>query len=140
MPFLLLPPKLFFFLYRSISILSNNLAFSFHILVLTKCSATASTTIKELKVQIQTSKKISVHRQALKLDVKGKTLSDSDTIDSLDLRSGSKIYLRDLGPQIGWSTVFLAEYAGPLVVYLWVYTRPWIFYGVTSAPMSQTAQ
>lgn len=108
--------------------------------VLTKCNANTATTVKELKVQIQTSKKLSVHRQALKLDVKGKTLNDSDTIESLDLRSGSKIYLRDLGPQIGWSTVFLAEYAGPLVVYLWVYSRPWIFYGdVTSAPISQTA-
>jgi very-long-chain enoyl-CoA reductase len=84
---------------------------------------------------------LSIHRQALKLEVKGRTLKDTDTIESLDLRNGSKVYLRDLGPQIGWSTVFLAEYAGPLVVYLWVYTRPWIFYGdVTSAPMSRTAQ
>lgn len=109
--------------------------------MLTKCSVQPSTTVKELKVQVQGSKKISVHRQSLRLEAKGKSLKDSDTIESLDLRNGSKIYLRDLGPQIGWSTVFLAEYAGPLVVYLWVYSRPWIFYGdVASATVSQTAQ
>lgn len=99
------------------------------------------TTVGELKAQVQGAKRISIHRQSFKLDVKGKALKDSDTIEALDLRSGSKIYLRDLGPQIGWSTVFLAEYAGPLIVYLWIYSRPWIFYGdVASAPVSQTAQ
>lgn len=35
--------------------------------------------------------------------------------------------------QIGWTTVFLTEYAGPLFVYLWVYTRPWLFYGDAGA-------
>ena len=39
------------------------------------------------------------------------------------------IYFKDRGLQIGWSTVFMAEYAGPLAVYLWLYTRPWLFYG-----------
>lgn len=74
------------------------------------------------------------------MDVKGKMLKDSDTIESLNLRNGSKLYIKDLGPQIGWSTVFLAEYAGPLLVYLWIYQRPWIFYGDSSAEISQTAQ
>ena len=39
------------------------------------------------------------------------------------------LYFKDRGLQIGWATVFLAEYAGPLLVYLWVATRPWLFYG-----------
>ena len=39
------------------------------------------------------------------------------------------LYFKDRGLQIGWSTVFMAEYAGPLAVYLWLYTRPWLFYG-----------
>lgn len=106
-----------------------------------KCNAQPSTTVKDLKVQVQAAnKKWSVHRQALRLEVKGKTLKDSDTVESLNLRSGSKLYVKDLGPQIGWSTVFLAEYAGPLLVYLWVYQRPWIFYGETTAAISPTAQ
>ena len=108
---------------------------------MTKCNAQASTTVKDLKVQIQAAnKKWSIHRQALRLEAKGKTLNDSDTVDSLGLRGGSKIYVKDLGPQIGWSTVFLAEYAGPLLVYLWVYQRPWIFYGESTATISTTAQ
>lgn len=72
--------------------------------------------------------------------MRGKTLKDSDTVESLNLRGGSKLYVKDLGPQIGWSTVFMAEYAGPLLVYLWIYGRPWLFYGDVTAPISQTAQ
>lgn len=39
------------------------------------------------------------------------------------------LYFKDRGMQIGWTTVFLAEYAGPLFVYLWFYRRPWLAYG-----------
>jgi len=37
--------------------------------------------------------------------------------------------------------VFLCEYAGPLLVYLWVYSRPWILYGTEAAskPYSSVA-
>ena len=74
-------------------------------------------------------KTANVNRQSLRLDAKGKSLSDSETIKSLSLKTGGKLYYKDLGPQIGWKTVFLLEYAGPLVVYLWLYQRPWLFYG-----------
>jgi len=109
--------------------------------VVAKCNVKSTTTIKDLKTQVHSSnKKLHPHRQAYRLEVKGKMLKDSDTIESLNLRNGSKLYIKDLGPQIGWSTVFLAEYAGPLLVYLWIYQRPWIFYGDSSAEISQTAQ
>lgn len=65
----------------------------------------------------------------MRLESKGKALKDTDTVKSLQLKYGSKLYFKDLGPQIGWKTVFLTEYAGPLAVYLWLYQRPWIFYG-----------
>jgi len=40
-----------------------------------------------------------------------------------------KLYFKDLGPQIGWTTVFLAEYAGPLLIFLLFYIRPQVIYG-----------
>lgn len=59
----------------------------------------------------------------------------------LGLKNGSKLYIKDLGPQIGWSTVFMAEYAGPLFVYLLFYARPSLIYGAAaSEPMSQVSQ
>ncbi|OXU25677.1 hypothetical protein TSAR_006052 [Trichomalopsis sarcophagae] len=89
-----------------------------------------TTTIAEIKQQLHSLKKAPyAQRQCLRLEPKGKALSDSETVKSLQLKYGSKLYFKDLGPQIGWKTVFLAEYAGPLFVYLWVYQRPWIFYG-----------
>ncbi|XP_073796984.1 very-long-chain enoyl-CoA reductase isoform X2 [Danio rerio] len=38
------------------------------------------------------------------------------------------MYFRDLGPQLGWTMVFLAEYIGPLLIYLLFYVRvPYIY-------------
>lgn len=89
-----------------------------------------NTTIGEVKQQLHKLKKAPyVQRQSLRLEVKGKALADSETIKSLSLKVGGKLYYKDLGPQIGWKTVFLLEYAGPLIVYLWLYQRPWLFYG-----------
>jgi len=99
-----------------------------------------STTIADLKKEIhKLDRKLNPNRQSIRLEAKGKSVKDSDTINTLGLRNNSKIYVKDLGPQIGWKTVFLAEYAGPLAVYLWIYQRPWLFYGETSAPISLTA-
>lgn len=94
-------------------------------------------TIKNVKEKIQSNLKKSLYpdRQAIKLEVKGKSLKDEETLKSLNVRNGTKLYLKDLGPQISWKNVFLAEYAGPLFVYLWVYQRPWLLYGAqTTAP------
>lgn len=91
-----------------------------------------NTSIAAIKRQLYELKKAPyVQRQSLRLEAKGKALADTETVKSLSLRAGSKLYYKDLGPQIGWKTVFLVEYAGPLVVYLWLYQHPWIFYGET---------
>ncbi|XP_042868775.1 probable very-long-chain enoyl-CoA reductase art-1, partial [Penaeus japonicus] len=68
-------------------------------------------------------------RQEVRLEQKGKGLKDSDVLEKVGVKSNDKIYVKDLGPQIGWKTVFIAEYAGPLAIYLWLYQRPWLFYG-----------
>jgi len=97
-------------------------------------SVPASATIRSIKERIHHDKKGPYPaRQMIRLEPKGKPVKDEETLSSAGIKNGDKLYLKDLGPQIGWSTVFLAEYAGPLVVYLWIYTRPWLFYGVEAS-------
>lgn len=107
-----------------------------------KFSLQGSSSISDVKKEVAKKKPaLTFDRQAMRLEVKGKTLKDSDTLDALKLRSGAKLYVKDLGPQIGWKTVFLAEYAGPLIVYLWFYIRPGYFYGADATlPISQVTQ
>lgn len=92
-------------------------------------SVSDSTTVRELKKKIASISKLSVPRQSLRSEIKGKDLKDDLTVASLDLKNTKKIFVKDLGPQIGWDTVFLLEYAGPLVLYAFVAYRPWFFYG-----------
>ncbi|XP_057334482.1 very-long-chain enoyl-CoA reductase [Microplitis mediator] len=105
--------------------------------VITTVRVSDSTTILEIKTELNRQKKGPyVERQSLRAEAKGKSLADSETIKSLGLK-GNKLYYKDLGPQIGWKTVFLVEYGGPLIVYLWVYSRPWLFYGNAQSEMHQ---
>lgn len=106
-----------------------------------KLTAPAGTNIGDLRELIHQKLKSTpnANRQSLRLEPRGKSLKDTDTLHSLNLRAGDKVYVKDLGPQIGWKTVFLAEYAGPLIVYLLFYTRPELFYGkAATLPISLT--
>lgn len=62
-------------------------------------------------------------------------LSDDTTLKSLQFDGNAKLYFKDLGPQIGWKTVFLTEYAGPFFLYPVFYIRPAILYGAEAASM-----
>lgn len=93
-----------------------------------------SSTIADVKTQFHSQKKSSYPtRQSYRLEPKGKSLKDDQTLGSLGLRNGSKLYYKDLGPQVGWTTVFLTEYFGPLVIYLIFYARPGFIYGQDAA-------
>nr|ACO10552.1 Synaptic glycoprotein SC2 [Caligus rogercresseyi] len=94
-----------------------------------------SCTVLDLKKSIakEIRKFKDVNRQELRLEPKGKFLKDDAVVSGLDLQDGAMLYFKDRGLQIGWTTVFLAEYAGPLLIYAWIYSRPWIFYGEVGA-------
>ncbi|KAK7881154.1 hypothetical protein WMY93_029563 [Mugilogobius chulae] len=77
-------------------------------------------------------------RQALKLDPRGKSLRDEEVLQSLPVGTTATMFFKDLGPQLGWTMVFLAEYLGPLLTYLLFYFRvPYIYshsFAFTSSP------
>merc|ERR1740123_753923 len=74
----------------------------------------------------------------MRQEAKGKGLKDEESFGKLGLTEKSLVlYFKDRGVQIGWTTVFLSEYAGPLFVYLLFYLRPALIYGASSAPMSR---
>ncbi|KAJ8976970.1 hypothetical protein NQ317_018060 [Molorchus minor] len=96
-----------------------------------------SAKVKEIKKEIAKISKLSVERQSIRSDQKGKDLKDDLSIENLS--NIRKVYVKDLGPQIGWNTVFILEYAGPLVIYGLVALRPWLLYGDKGQVMEMTS-
>ncbi|XP_068808499.1 very-long-chain enoyl-CoA reductase isoform X3 [Struthio camelus] len=77
-------------------------------------------------------------RQSIRLDPKGKSLRDEEILQHLPVGTTATLYFKDLGPQIGWTMVFLIEYTGPLFIYFLFYFRMPFVYGLderfTSSP------
>ncbi|XP_067936001.1 very-long-chain enoyl-CoA reductase-like [Watersipora subatra] len=90
-------------------------------------------TVAELKEKIHAAcPKLYPGRVSLRTGSRSKGLADGEVVGQLALQD-NKIYLKDLGPQVGWTTVFMTEYTGPLVCYLILYLRPSIIYGSEAA-------
>ncbi|PWY98324.1 hypothetical protein BCV70DRAFT_202105 [Testicularia cyperi] len=78
----------------------------------------ANSTLLELKKSIARSHpRLSIQRQRITTQDKVALLEDDKSLTSLGVQSGHVLYVKDLGPQIGWTTVFLTEYAGPLFIH-----------------------
>lgn len=90
-------------------------------------NVTNSDTIADVKkLHIKQKPSLYPSRISYKVSPKEKTLGDSVTIGELEtFTDGSVLYFKDLGPQVGWSTVFIAEYTGPIFAYLVFY---WALY------------
>lgn len=54
--------------------------------------------------------------------------SNKRLVADYGLQDGSAIVFKDLGPQIGYQTVFFWEYFGPLMIYPLFYLFPGVFY------------
>ena len=63
-------------------------------------------------------------------------LKDGSGLSEAGIRDGSTLIFKDLGPQIGYQTVFFWEYLGPLVIYALVYLLPASFVYPASASVS----
>lgn len=52
-------------------------------------------------------------RQKLTLKGEKKALEDGTSLKDAGVVDGAEVTVKDLGPQIGWKTVFLIEYVRP---------------------------
>ncbi|MCJ1309120.1 3-oxo-5a-steroid 4- dehydrogenase [Agyrium rufum] len=84
----------------------------------------------ELYGKIAKSTNASVHRIRITKGSDGNLIPNTGdvSLNEAGLMGGSKIMIKDLGPQIAWRTVFLIEYLGPLLIHpLFYYLRPYIY-------------
>ncbi|KAK5134161.1 hypothetical protein LTR04_004727, partial [Oleoguttula sp. CCFEE 6159] len=79
----------------------------------------------------------SVHRLRITKGSDGSGVPNSKdvTIDRTGLRDQSTVYVKDLGPQIAWRTVFVVEYLGPLLIHPLLYLlRPYLYKNAPASP------
>lgn len=89
----------------------------------------------DLYSQLALKSDTSVHRLRITKGSDGSLVPNSTdvSISQTGLRDQSTVYVKDLGPQIAWRTVFLVEYLGPMIIH------PALFALLPSSPPS-TAQ
>ncbi|SPO27719.1 related to TSC13 - Enoyl reductase involved in very long chain fatty acid elongation [Ustilago trichophora] len=97
---------------------------------LTVTLSSSKSTLLEVKKQIATSsRKLTVERQRITTEDKKPLLDDSASLSDLGVTANQTLYVKDLGPQIGWKTVFLTEYVGPIFIHpLFYYFGPKIWH------------
>lgn len=99
----------------------------------TELTLPKNATVLDLKKAFATASKKSIHRLSFKVGEGEKiTRLENDTQPLSEHHSDPKealvVQFKDLGPQIGYRTVFLVEYAGPMLFVLFYFLRPAFLY------------
>lgn len=97
----------------------------------TSTAASAADLYSQLAIKSSTS----VHQLRVTKGSDGTLVPDSRDIpiERTGLRDQSTIYVKDLGPQVAWRTVFIIEYLGPIIIHP-------IVYAVLPSPEPSTLQ
>lgn len=100
-------------------------------------SLSKSATVGELKKDYAAQTKKSIHRLSFKTG-DGKTRLDDDkkSLSEYGVNSGDNVIFKDLGPQISYRGVFVAEYLGPMLFVMLYYYRPAFVYGAQAVTAS----
>lgn len=86
-------------------------------------------TIADLKKEYAKVVKKTVHRLSFKRKNGTRLDDDRKTLISYEVVDGETIDFKDLGPQIGYQTVFVVEYAGPMIFMMIYALRPSFIFG-----------
>ncbi|KAG9239993.1 steroid alpha reductase-like protein [Calycina marina] len=86
----------------------------------TSTNITDQTTVEDVKIALARQANNMDHNRLGLYDAKKKILRDRRALirKNKDVFDAQEIFVKDLGPQISWLTVFVIEYAGPIVIHL----------------------
>lgn len=96
----------------------------------------ADATVKDLKKEYAKVSKKDINRLSFKYEKDEKVVrfdSDSKKLKDFELGNDIIVKFKDLGPQIGYRTVFLVEYFGPMLFVGLYALRPAFLYGAEAA-------